>query len=177
MFKELIERVKVRLQRRSHVARDPLLLGLTTKPRVSGKKGCFPTRQHETPQNIYWGPQWNNLAAGKVKQLTLESQVSMCSSILTKPLFPQKTSSSSGGGHLGSSAICFLGRIYILLQLFKHLIVFRSNNVVMHTQSECNHSDSQCKFCNGQRQTHHWHRIRPSPSCVKRKELLKSLPK
>lgn len=101
MYKELIERVEVRLQCKSHVVRDLLLLGLTTKPRVSGKKGCLPTRQHETPQNIYWGPQWNTLAAGKVKQLTLEIQFSVSSAIQTKALLSQETICSSFRGSLG----------------------------------------------------------------------------
>lgn len=86
----------------SHAVWDFLLLGLTTKPRVSGMKGCFPTRQHRKPQNIYRGPQWNDMAAGIVKKLTLEIQVIMSSAILTKPLFSQEMNSLfKGGGGVG----------------------------------------------------------------------------
>lgn len=136
MHKELIERVEVLLQCKSHVVRDRLLLGLTTKPRVSGKKGCHPTRQHETSQNIYWGPQWNMLAAGKVKQLTLEIQFSVSSAIQTKALLSQEAICSSFKGSLGIIwHLLFERDLHCITGIYTPNSFLEGNSVLMHSKS------------------------------------------
>ena len=86
------------------------LLGL--KPRLGGKKGCFPNRQHETPRNIYWGSQ------GATWQLAKSnSSPEWVRSVWVQPWWQnpsllKRQVSSSRGNSLESSGISGLGRIY-----------------------------------------------------------------
>lgn len=142
-----------------------VLLGLTTKPRISGKKGCFPTRQHEIPQNIYWGPQGKIWQLAKSKSLPEGGRSAWVQPHWQNPSLLKRQVSSSRGNSLGSSGICCLRRIYILLWVFTHIIVYLiGTNAPMQNQSECSYSVSVHRCIaptfNGQRshatQCSHW---------------------
>ena len=89
------------------------LLGLITKPRVSGKKGGFPTGQHETPRNIYWGPQGMIWQLAKSNSLPEGVGSVRVQPNRQKPPVAQKSwlALQGGGGGLGqTSGICCLGK-------------------------------------------------------------------
>ena len=101
------------------------LLGLTPKPRVSGKKGYLSARQHETPQNIYCGPQ------GMIWQLAKSnSSTDGVGSVRVQPyqqnpsLFKTQVR-SSWENSLESSEQSFVvwGKFDTLLWVFPHLSV------------------------------------------------------